>query len=258
VQAAVRALAARAPGVRDALAGTGFGHPVHPALTDVVIGAWTSSLLLDCCGGERSHGAADRLLAVGTAAAVPTAAAGLVDWADLRRASRRVGSVHALGNLTAVGLQTLSWRARRRGDRGRALTLSGLAYAIASLSAWLGGHLSFGRAVGVNQTAVEALPEDWTAVLDDAELAEGKLTGAEAGGTGVLLVRKDGRIHAMADRCSHRGCPLHEGELDGNEIVCRCHGSRFGLDGSLVGGPAAYPQPSLQARVHDGKVEVRS
>ena len=237
VQDAVRAVAAQAPGVRDALAGTGFGHPLHPPLTDVVVGAWTSSLLLDCCGGERSRGAADGLLAVGIAAAVPTAAAGLVDWADLRGASRRVGSVHALGNLTALGLQTLSWRARRRGDRGRGLALSGLAYGIASVSAWLGGHLSLGRAVGVNQTAVESLPEEWTAVMDDGDLGEDELVGAEAGGTGVLLVRKQGRIHAMADRCSHRGCSLHEGELDGDEVVCPCHGSRFGLDGSLVGRP---------------------
>src|SRR5262249_11324967 len=139
VQAGVRAAAARGPAVRDVLAGVGFGHPLHPPLTDVVVGAWTSSLLLDCCGGERAQGAADGLLAAGSAAAVPTASAGLVDWADLRGASRRVGTVHALGNLTALGLQLLSWRARRRGDRGRGIALSSAAYGIASMAAWLGG-----------------------------------------------------------------------------------------------------------------------
>jgi nitrite reductase/ring-hydroxylating ferredoxin subunit/uncharacterized membrane protein len=244
--------------VRDLLAGTGFGHPIHPPLTDVVVGAWTSSVLLDWCGGERSRGAADGLVAAGVAAAVPTAAAGLVDWSDLRGAGRRVGAVHALGNVTALGLQALSLRARRRGDRGRGVALSCAAYGIASVSAWLGGHLSFGRAVGVNQTALESLPQEWTRVMDDGDLPEDDLVGVEAGGTGVLLVRRDGRIHAMTDRCSHRGCSLHEGELHGDEIVCPCHGSTFGLDGGVVRGPAAYPQPVLETRVRGGAIEVRA
>ena len=74
---------------------------------------------------------------------------------------------------------------------------------------------------------------------------------------GVLLARKDQRIHAIADRCSHRGCSLHEGELRGEQIACPCHGSTFGLDGTPVRGPAAYPQPLLEVRTLDGKVEVR-
>jgi nitrite reductase/ring-hydroxylating ferredoxin subunit len=61
----------------------------------------------------------------------------------------------------------------------------------------------------------------------------------------------------MADRCSHRGCSLHEGKLEGDQIVCPCHGTRFGLDGSLAAGPAAYPQPALETRVQEGKIEVR-
>jgi nitrite reductase/ring-hydroxylating ferredoxin subunit len=137
------------------------------------------------------------------------------------------------------------------------VALSGLAYAIASGAAWLGGHLTLARPVGVNQTAVESLPEEWTALLEDGDLGQGELTSADANGTAILLVRKDGRIHAIADRCSHRGCSLHEGELDGDEIVCPCHGSRFGLDGGLVAGPAAYPQPALETRVREGKIEVR-
>src|SRR5262249_35136480 len=158
--AAVRGAAGRAPAVRDLLAGTGFGHPVHPPLTDVVIGTWTSSLLLDCCGGERAEDASDLLLAAGILAAVPTASAGLVDAAYLRGPNRRVALVHAVGNLTAVGLQTVSWCARRRGDRGRGVALSGAAYSLATAAAWLGGHMTLGRGVGVDQTAFERLPSD--------------------------------------------------------------------------------------------------
>src|ERR671937_1276533 len=144
LQKAVRTLVPQESPPKDLLSGTWLGHPVHPPLTDVVIGAWTSALLLDLLGGESAEDAADRLVGAGILAAVPTAAAGLSDWADLRGASRRVGSVHAIGNTSALVLHALSWAARRRGDRSRGLALSAAGCAVASASAWLGGHLSFG------------------------------------------------------------------------------------------------------------------
>jgi nitrite reductase/ring-hydroxylating ferredoxin subunit len=76
--------------------------------------------------------------------------------------------------------------------------------------------------------------------------------------TPVLLVRDGDRIFAIHDRCSHRGCSLSEGTLEGEQIVCACHGSRFDLrDGSLCGGPATSAQPAFQVRLQDGRVEVR-
>src|SRR5262249_3420111 len=141
VQSVVREATGYEPHVKDILSGSGFGHPIHPPLTDVVVGMWTSSLLLDLAGGERARPAADLLLGAGIVSAVPPAAAGLSDWAELRGGTRRLGAVHALGNTTALALQCLSWRERRRGNRGRGVALSGLAYGIVSVSAWLGGHL---------------------------------------------------------------------------------------------------------------------
>jgi hypothetical protein len=93
---------------------------LHPPLTDVVIGSWTSALLLDLFGGKRSRHAADSLVGVGVLAAAPTAGAGISDWAELRDATRRVGGVHAIGNGAAVVLHGLSWAARRLCD-GRSL-----------------------------------------------------------------------------------------------------------------------------------------
>jgi nitrite reductase/ring-hydroxylating ferredoxin subunit len=224
-----------------------------------VIGAWTSGALLDLLGGDRAEDAADRLIAAGALAAVPTAAAGLADWAELMGGPRRVGIVHAMGNTSALILHTLSWVARRRGRRRRGVALSAIGYGVAACSAWLGGHLSFGRGVGVNQTAFDAAPADWTPVLDESELGEdGELNGARVNGVAVLLVRRHGHVYAVADRCSHRGCLLHEGELNRDDTVtCPCHGSTFRLDGSIVKGPATSPQPRLQARTNDGQVEVK-
>lgn len=257
LQKAVRALVPQESELKDALSGTWLGHPLHPPLTDAVIGAWTSALLLDLLGGEAAEEAADHLVGVGVLAAVPTAAAGLSDWAELRGGSRRIGSVHAIGNTTALLLQSLSWLARNEGRRGRGVALSAIGYGIATFSAWLGGHLSFGKGVGVNQAAFEDGPSDWTSVLDQAELDEEKPTPARADGAAILLVRRGERIYALADRCSHRGCSLHEGELKDDTITCPCHGSTFQLDGSLVKGPATSPQPSFDVRTRDGKVEIR-
>jgi nitrite reductase/ring-hydroxylating ferredoxin subunit/uncharacterized membrane protein len=243
--------------LKDALSGTWLGHPLHPPLTDVVVGAWTSALLLDLVGDD-AEAAADTLVAAGIVAAVPTALSGLSDWADVRGGSRRVGTVHALGNTTALTLNVLSLVARRRGDRGRGRLLSAAAFGVASFSAWLGGHLSFGKGIGVNQTAFDSAPEDWTPVLDADELHDGALTAAAAGTTPVLLLRRGEHVHALDDRCSHRGCPLHEGTLDGDTITCGCHGSTFRLDGSVVNGPATAPQPRFDARLSDGKVEIRA
>jgi uncharacterized membrane protein len=176
LQKAVRSAVPQGSELKDLLSGTWLGHPLHPPLTDVVIGAWTSALLLDLVGGKDDEEAADSLVAAGILAAIPTASAGLSDWAELRGGTRRVGTFHALGNTTALLLHALSWFARRRGNRGRGVTLSALGYGVATFSAWLGGHLSFRKGVGVNQTAFEEAPSEWTPVLEEAELEEGRPT----------------------------------------------------------------------------------
>jgi len=257
LQRAVRWAVPQDTVAKDALSGTWLGHPLHPPLTDVVVGSWTSALVLDTIG-ERGKAASEVLLGVGIASALPTVAAGASDWAELRGGTRRVGLVHALGNATALTLQVLSLRARRRGEHAKGIGLSTVAMGVAGGSAWLGGHLSFGRGVGVNQTALDDLPDSWTSLTDEKQLEDGKPIRRSAGGTGVMLVRHDGQIHALDDRCSHRGCSLAGGTVRAGTVTCPCHGSTFALaDGAVVTGPATSPQPSLEVRVRDGKVEVR-
>jgi nitrite reductase/ring-hydroxylating ferredoxin subunit/uncharacterized membrane protein len=258
LQAGVRSVVPQESRLKDLLSGTWLGHPLHPPLTDLVIGGWTSALLLDLLGGEGAEDAADRLVAVGIVAAAPAALSGLSDWAELSGASRRVGSVHAIANSTALALQALSLLARRRGDRARGLTLSLAGVAVATAAAWLGGHLSFVKGVGVNQAAFQDPPTDWTAVARAEEVREGALTPASADGLEIVLVRRSAQISALLDRCSHRGCALHAGRLEDGAIVCPCHGSTFRLDGTIVKGPASSPQRALEVRVAEGTVEVRA
>jgi uncharacterized membrane protein len=141
--------------VKRALDGSWIGHALHPLLTDVVIGSFTSATLLDLLGGRRSDEAAERLIAIGIAAYGPTALTGANDWADSEPgndAVRRVGIVHAATNSVALSLYGASLLARRRGRRGRG-TLLGLAGAMAlGAASYLGGHLTLTKGVGVEET----------------------------------------------------------------------------------------------------------
>jgi len=245
--------------VRNLLSGTDLGEPLHPVLTDLPIGAWVMSALLDTAGGPAAEGAADLLVTAGVVAAVPTAAAGLNDWSDTAGPQTRVGLVHATLNTTALSLYLASAVARARGRRrgGKALSLAGLGVLMGG--AYLGGHLSFGMGVNVNRTAWQQPPNQWTPVLADTDLADGEHRKADADGVPVLLYRTAGTVYALASTCTHMGGPLEEGTISDGCVTCPWHGSTFRFaDGSIVRGPASTPEPCYQTRIQDGRIEVRA
>jgi len=97
----------------------------------------------------------------------------------------------------------------------------------------------------------------WQDVLNEDELGEDELVGARLGDVDIVLVRRGQSVHGMLGTCAHLGCLLHKGKLEGDRVVCPCHGSAFALDGTVVRGPATADQPALDARVRSGKVQVR-
>ncbi len=128
---------------RDALQGAWLGHPVHPALTDLVIGFWTSAFVLDFVPVRRLRAASDAFVFLGLVAAGPTVATGLADWTGLDRPHKRIGVVHAGANALAAGCYGLSLIARLRGRRARGIALSTLGASLATVGGYLGGHLAF-------------------------------------------------------------------------------------------------------------------
>jgi nitrite reductase/ring-hydroxylating ferredoxin subunit/uncharacterized membrane protein len=247
--------------LKEALSGTWLGHAVHPMLTDVVIGSFTSATMLDLLGGDEFDGASQRLIAVGIVAYAPTALTGVNDWADTEPAAdavRRTGLVHAASNAIGLALYTASLVARRRGSRTRGVVLGGLGWSVMGAGAYLGGHLTLGQGVGPDQTVFDPGSTEWLPAADAGQLQPGRPTRVVVDDTPVLLLKDGELIYAIHDRCSHRGCSLSDGELDGEEIVCACHGSRFDRrDGSLKHGPATAPQPAFQVRDRDGVIEIR-
>jgi len=247
--------------LRDLLHGVWLGHPLHPVLVQVPIGAWSSAAILDFV--PKTGPAVSLLIGTGMASAVPAAAAGWTDWSALNPAESRSGLVHATANLTAVGLYGASLLARMRGKRmkGKMLALVGLTSA--TVGGVIGGHLSYRRAAGANHNAQlpDVAPTGWTDVGLLAELPEGKLARRDAGTVPVLLLRRDRQVLALAEQCSHLSGPLSEGDLTdkgGPCVVCPWHGSTFRLtDGTVVHGPATAPQPVFETRVLSERVEVR-
>jgi nitrite reductase/ring-hydroxylating ferredoxin subunit/uncharacterized membrane protein len=254
---AVSAALPRGP-VKDALHGVWLGHPLHPVLTDLPIGFWTSAFVLDVLGRRAHQPAADALVGFGVVAALPTAAAGLADWSELNAPERRVGLVHAAANLAATSLYGLSFVARRRGRRTRGVLLGLAGASAATVGGFLGGHLAFRRAAGVNHAAEAPAPVDWTNVQVEGSLADEGLSLAYVDGAPLAAVDGEDGPHALFDRCSHLGGPLHEGDLMDGCVRCPWHGSTFRMaDGTVVHGPATATQPAYEVRVDAGLIRAR-
>ena len=262
------------PVVREAVSGTGrrgadlldgvwLGAPLHPAITDVPIGALTAAVALDGVAlvtrSRTLERQADGALAVSVAGALAAAATGLADWRYMRGEKRRLAAGHGLLNVVGLAFNATSLGLRLGGRRRAGRVSSALGFAVAGAAAHLGGELSFGMGVRVNEAQPGAGPREFEAVLDESELQGAAMQSVEAAGETVLVTRSaSGDLCAIANRCSHFGGPLAEGEREGDTVICPWHGSRFDVcSGDVEGGPAVFPQPRFEARARDGKIEIR-
>lgn len=248
--------------LEDLLHGVPFGHPIHPMLVLVPTGAWASAAVLDLLPGNER--AARILVGTGVLSALPTALTGETDWARLHPQQMRVGIVHAALNVTAVSLYGASWLARRAGKEGLGKLLAFAGFGAVGAGGYLGGHLAYRQASGVNHTedVPHRFPSGWQQLAPLADLPEGELTRAVVQGQPLLVHRTGSAVQVLSDVCSHLSGPLHEGQLtiepgEGACVTCPWHGSTFSLgNGEVLQGPATAPQPVFETRVTGGTVEV--
>lgn len=251
--------------IKDAIHGTWLGHPLHPVLTDIPVGAWTVAAVLDAVqsatGNEGVGAAADAAVAVGLAGALGSAITGFTDWSETGGRAKNLGLTHAVLNVAATALYGTSLAMRLSGSRRAGVVLSLIGYALAGGSAYIGGHLVFGEQIGVDHTATAdaGQPETFTAVMKESDLPTDKPVRARLEGQAILLVKREGQIFAITEICPHQGGPLAEGTLRGDAIECPWHGSQLALaDGHVVCGPTTYPARSFDVRVRGGQIEVRA
>ncbi|HVA21134.1 MAG TPA: Rieske 2Fe-2S domain-containing protein [Candidatus Micrarchaeia archaeon] len=255
--------AAGPPGaaVKDLLNGTWLGHPLHPALTDIPLGAWSGASLLDLAdrgaGGDLGR-AADLLVGVGCAGGVAAALSGVADWQDKYGKERNLATLHAVLNVSALVLMSASLAQRLRGARGPAVGMSAAGTGAAIAGAYLGGDLVFRLGIQVNRNAFSEGPSQWCPAASAGELEEGAVVRREVGGRQVMLTRLDGEICAASAICSHSGGPLDELGVEDGQVRCPWHGSRFALrTGRVTRGPATVANPVFQTRVRQDRVEIR-
>ncbi|MGW5239047.1 DUF2231 domain-containing protein [Monashia sp. NPDC004114] len=141
------------------LSGEWMGHALHPPLTDIPLGFWTSASVLDLVGGSASRTASRRLVGLGLLAALPTAASGWTEWHGADRPVQRVGVVHAGLNVAALALMGCSWAARRRGRTGFGAALGFAGVGLTGVASYLGGHMASVRKVSSRHPAFEDYPE---------------------------------------------------------------------------------------------------
>lgn len=247
------------------LNGTWVGHPLHPMLTDIPIGAWTLAILLDLIGllfGFSQLGLASSITAcIGVAGALAAAAAGLADWMDVDPPEKAIGAFHASVNVSATILFLISFLMRwgRHWQPGWATFVVALAgYLLVMIGGYLGGAMVFYKGVMINRNAYRTGPDDFTPAVATGELEEGQLKRVLVGEQPVLLLRLDGTIYALGAVCSHYGAPLNDGKIVERTIECPWHASRFALeDGRVVQGPACAGVPVYDCKIADDQVQIK-
>lgn len=250
--------------LQDFLNGAWLGHPLHPVLTDVVIGAGTAALLLDLLrllGVTGLETATTWVVGLAWLSGLATIVTGLTDFKDTGPGSdaRNVAGLHGVTNIIAIIGFTVSLFVRLGGGYGAGFVWLLVSYLILSTGSYIGGHIVFkhGEMVNHNAFARGKRAKEFTPVMPATELAEATPTKAMLGTTALVLVRRGDVVHALKESCSHAGGPLSKGTLGDGTIQCPWHGSVFSLtDGAVRHGPATSRQVSYEARVNEGQVEV--
>ncbi len=245
--------------IKDVLNGTWLGHPVHPAVTDVPVGAMTLAVLFDTTGRD---GAADVAVAVGIAGMVASAVTGASDAVDAYGRARTHATVHATLMSASAGVYLLSGLLRLgpRAARPLARLLGCVGYGVMTAGAYVGGDLTYGSGNQVDRHAFEARSTRWRS-LGVSEVPAGTLVKATCGSDAIVLYRGvDGApVSAFHAVCSHLGGPLDTGRIVDGCVECPWHQSRFDLaTGHVRQGPAVYDQPRFEVReTADGGLDGR-
>lgn len=103
------------------------------------------------------------------------------------------------------------------------------------------------------------MSSQWVDVGSSAAVAEGVSLSVEVEGTAVVIVRCNGTLYAVEDRCTHDGESLGEAQVEDCQIICPRHGAHFCLrTGEALTPPAYEPLRRFAVREHAGRIQLAS
>lgn len=239
-------------------------HPLHPALTDFPLGAWSVGVIADLAARYwhvLPTQAGDIGLAAGVVAAFGAVLTGYTDFHETWALERRSALLHGLVMTTAFVLMALSLALRwwaGAGAHDAAVWIAVAGVLLTMFGMYLGGHVVYRFGSAVDRNAFIEAPEDFVDVGALADFPDGSMKAVDAGAARVLVLRRGDSALAISNVCSHAGGPLDEGDLQGDVVTCPWHGSKFCvLDGAVRGGPATFSQPRYETRIREGRLELK-
>lgn len=247
-------------------------HPLHPAITDFTIGAYSAAVALDLFAVITRDAtfarATDFVFVIAFLSSLISILSGLTDWRETYDEEKRTGILHGLIMTTATVLFIVSIALRVGASpdaRGVAMILSGVAWLVMIVGAYFGGEMPYGYGTGVNRQAFVEHPTKWERLDVAANGLEDRkpVLGKTKGGVDIFVVSIDGKTYAMGNVCTHAGGPLNEGKWIEREgrcmIECPWHLSLFDVrTGDILQGPATFPEPEYEVRTSEaGFLEVR-
>jgi len=91
-----------------------------------------------------------------------------------------------------------------------------------------------------------------------SDLPPGSHKKVRVGQEDVLIANVAGNIYAIGDTCTHRGCSLSDGTIEGEAVTCPCHSGRFHLTtGKVIAPPPRVNAVSFEVRLEGSDVLLK-
>lgn len=99
---------------------------------------------------------------------------------------------------------------------------------------------------------------DFVKVAETKDIQPSQMKAVEVDGKKVCVANVEGKYYAIGNVCTHVGGPLHEGILEGYEVECPWHGSKFDVrTGKQTRPPAMRPEPVYEVKVDDSSILLK-